>query len=152
MAINKSYWQCKKNIPISPKEKIDLLKYEVVDTFRSICRSFCNWGNLSQFDKNLLLESLAIHTRILVDFFYPKRRFLNDIAAENFVKNWDDIRPELTQILYDAREKAHKQLAHLSTWRVKLKKDRRKPWDNKGIQQDMEEVIKVFESTTNIKF
>lgn len=64
-------------------------------------------------------------------------------------KEWVKIRPPITQILYDAREKANKQLAHLSLWRIKLERDGKKPWDTDSISKDIESVIKKFEEQTH---
>ena len=161
MEIDKSYWQDKKPIPVNPEEKKEHLKQEI-DMFRETCKTYllpCSDWCVS----NLLVESLAIHARILVDFFYndfflsekkkSDRRDINDIIAQDFIirEDWIKIRPPITQILYDAREKANKQLAHLSAWRVKLDKDEKKSWD-RGIQQDIENVIKIFEKAAGIKF
>jgi len=155
MAINKSYWQHQGIIPATLKEKEKHLRYEIIDMLRNTCRSFCNWNVLSLFEKNLLVESLAVHARILVDFFYFGRGNINDVIAQDFMprgKNWKKIRPKITQVLYDAKEKANKQLAHLSTWRVKIEKDGKKPWDYNNICVDIENVIAVFSSVVGKKF
>lgn len=161
-----NYWQDNKPIVASYEEKEKLLQYEVW-MFRETCKRLIDQESKSQlprFEKNLLVESLAIHTRILVDFFYndlflnknKKKKFdrqnPNDIIAQDFMpeeKEWVKIRPPITQILYDAREKANKQLAHLSLWRIKLERDGKKPWDTDSISKDIESVIKKFEEQTH---
>lgn len=156
MEIDRSYWQNKGLIPINVEERQKLIDYEIW-MFRNTCKKIvCLKSDLDQTDKNLLVESLAIHSRLLIDFFYndfflsenkkkiSDRNNLNDIIAVDFVSDWIEIRPELTQALYDAREKANKQLAHLSQWRIKIENDGRKPWDTIDIWGNMEKVIKKF--------
>lgn len=66
-----NYWQDNKPIVASYEEKEKLLQYEVW-MFRETCKRLIDQESKSQlprFEKNLLVESLAIHTRILVDFF-----------------------------------------------------------------------------------
>ena len=51
------------------------------------------------------------------------------------------------------REKANKQLAHLSRWRIKLARDGLRDWEQYGeIAEDLEKVIKIFGQMANTKF
>ncbi|MDP3785374.1 MAG: hypothetical protein Q8R12_04955 [bacterium] len=141
-----NYWNYNELIPTTEQDKRELLNYEV-DMFRESCNQLMS-GPTLQFKQNLLVESLAIHVRILVDFFYFSRKNKNDIIAQDLLpegKDWETIKPPLTQTLEDAKEKAHKQLAHLSLWRLKLVKDGKKGWNHAKIKEDMENVIKKFE-------
>ena len=141
-----NYWKYSGIIPASSKEKEDILKYEM-DMFRESCKQLRS-GSISQFKQNLLVESLAIHTRILIVFFYSNKKNKNDIIVQDLLpksKDWRKIRPSLTQTLEDAKEKANKQLAHLSLWRLKLVRNNRKGWDHSKIKEDMEKVIEKFE-------
>lgn len=160
-----NYWEDKSLIFAQGEEKEKHLKYEIW-MFRSTCdqHDLIGWGSIpktptEQFHRNILVESLAVHTRLLVDFFYndlfykfsnkKDRLNINDIIAQDFISGgiiWINERPELTQNLRDAREKANKQLAHLSTWRIKIERDGKKSWDWKGTAEDMEKVIAKFES------
>ncbi|MBI4837276.1 MAG: hypothetical protein HY813_02650 [Candidatus Portnoybacteria bacterium] len=165
MKIDKAYWQNKDKITTSREEMLGDLKYEIW-MFEETC------GRLKvpcfTFERNLLWESFAIHARVLIDFFYvnifvsegKKRngcdRFnANDIIAQDFMpvdERWEHIRQPITQVLYDAREKANKQLAHLSRWRIKLLKDRLNDWEkHTDIRKDLEETIKIFSRATGIR-
>jgi hypothetical protein len=166
MTIDGSYWKYNGSIPATQSEKTEHLKYEV-DMFRSVCQCFYNWNLLSQFEINLLLELFGVHVRVLVDFFYndiflnenkknsgKDRQNQNDIIAQDFLnrnQDWKSLRPPITQILYDAKRKADKQLVHLSIWRIKIEGDKKKSWESDEIKQDIENVIQVFENITNIK-
>ena len=54
-------------------------------------------------------------------------------------------KPIQTELLIDAKNKADKQVAHLSRWRIKIETDNKKEWDWRGISNDIENVIKNFE-------
>jgi hypothetical protein len=128
------------------EEKEKLLVYEIY-MFRQACKELKYPRQKSQFQVNLLVEALAIHARILIDFFYGIRVRENDIIAQDFMKKntiWKEMRPNKTEFLKDAKNKADKQLAHLSVWRVKLEKEGKKGWNVSKISEDMEEVIKKF--------
>jgi hypothetical protein len=153
-----NYWDLKDLIAITEEKKMQLLYYEI-SMFRETCKQVAANHRNNQFEVNLLFESLAVHTRLLVDFFYndlfykfgnkKDRLNKNDIIAQDFLSNnisWINNRPELTQTLLNAREKANKQLAHLSAWRIKIEHDGKKPWNWKEINEDMEKVIAKFES------
>ncbi len=150
----KDYWDDKMKIKASPKEKIELLEYEI-DIFRKTCLRLQGWDNIeSQFEKNILTESLAIHSRVLTDFFYGKtnrEKHPNDLKAQDLLPNvnWEKERPNLTPILEEAKNKAAMQLAHLSLWRIKVKRDGKKPWIFGKIEQDLEKVIKTFYKLLN---
>ncbi|MFA6375848.1 MAG: hypothetical protein WCX69_00400 [Candidatus Paceibacterota bacterium] len=152
-----NYWDFKDLIVTTRQEKEKLLAYEIW-MFRETCAQITANCSSNQFEINLLLESLSVHTRLLLDFFYndlfykfgggKDRLNKNDIIAQDFLSNnsWIGERPKLTQTLRDAREKANKQLAHLSTWRIKIESDGKKSWEWAKIHEDMEKVIAKFES------
>ncbi len=146
-----NYWDCNKLINATKEEKEELLSYEIW-----MFRKTRNQLQLAkkQFEINLLVESLATHTRILIDFFYndKNKKYPNDLVAQDFLYsgiNWKNKRPSITKLLTDAKNKADKQLAHLSLWRVKLKKDNKKGWNLNLIKTDIEKIIKKFESLKN---
>ena len=140
------YWNYNKQISITKEEMERLLQYEIW-MFRETCDQL-NLHQQTQFERNLLLESLATHARILIEFFYGDRKYLNDLVAQDLLpKNitWKDERPAKTELLEEVRNKADKQLAHLSRWRIKIEKEGKKGWDWKGIKTDIEKVIEKFE-------
>jgi hypothetical protein len=141
------YWDDKDEIRASFQEKKNLFDYEV--SMLNYClKEFIYLNNeINQQKKNLIIEGLALHSRLLIDFFYPREnnsRRINDIKASDFVTNWDNVRPEIPQILFDAREKADKQLAHLTKWRLKIERDNKKEW-NSQIVYELNNIISIFE-------
>ncbi len=144
-----NYWKDKTKISINKDEKFKLLEYEI-SMFRDTCNQLQSLKNSTNpFFMNLLIESLAIHSRVLIGFFYPEneqKKYLNDLIAQDFLPNinWSLTRPVLTDILQEARNKADKQLAHLSVWRFKLSQDNKKHWNPVVISRDLEKVIEEF--------
>ena len=150
-----NYWSYNNLIRATNKEMEDLVRYEI-DMFRETCRQLkLKSKPKSVFEKNLFIESLAIHTRLLVEFFYNKKKYPNDLVAQDLLptsKDWVRIRPLKTQSLEDVTRKADKQLAHLSRWRFKIERDCRKRWDYITIEQDMERIIQAFEGAIGKEF
>jgi len=147
--MDNNYWSYNELIPATKEEKEEHLNYEIW-MFRETCNQL-NFCQKTQFERNLLLESLPSHTRILIEFFYndKNKKYPNDLVAQDFLANninWKNERPSITELLKDAKNKADKQLAHLSLWRVKIKKDNKKGWNWDGIKSDMEKIIERFES------
>lgn len=66
-----------------------------------------------------LLESWVLHVRNLIDFFYAPKR-LDDIVMVEFASDEDGIGdfPDITTELERARERANKEMAHLTYSRV----------------------------------
>lgn len=142
-----NYWSYDRLIEATEKELGEHLKYEIW-MFRETCGQL-NLCQKTHFERNLLLESLPTHIRILTNFFYGEKKYCNDLVAQDFLPNnvnWMNERPPQTKLLNDAKNKADKQLAHLSRWRVKIEKDNKKGWDWQGIGEDIEKVIKNFEN------
>ena len=142
-----NYWDYDKLIEATKKELEEHLKYEIW-MFRETCRRL-NLPSETHFERNLLLESLPTHIRILINFFYGEKKYCNDLVAQDFLPNnvdWMNERIPQTELLNNAKNKADKQLAHLSRWRVKIEKDSKKGWDWQGISGDIEKVIKNFEN------
>lgn len=79
---------------------------------------------------NALIESFLIHARALIDFLYthpsPKKR---DVLAKHFLEDpakWKKEHYNLPPLLHEARERAHKEVAHLSYMRASIGLDDKK--------------------------
>ncbi|MBU2036809.1 hypothetical protein KJ866_01195 [Patescibacteria group bacterium] len=147
--MEENYWEDNRLIQATKKEKEEHLNYEM-DMFLETCNQL-NFGQKTIFERNLLLESLPAHTRILIEFFYngKNKKYPNDLVAQDFLPdsiNWRNERPLITELLEEAKNKADKQLAHLSLWRVKIERDNKKGWDWNGIKRDMEKIIEKFKT------
>lgn len=153
--MNTDYWDDERLIGATLEEKKQRLDYEIA-MFRETYKRLSSLKQpIDQFDLNLLVESLAIHVRVLLGFFYNNEnpRHKNDIIAQDLLpkaKNWRNVCPPKTDILINAENKADKTLAHLSLWRVQLIRDGMKNWQEyPSISEDLEKVIEKFQETTN---
>lgn len=72
------------------------------------------------FSKNALLETFAIHSRNLIDFLFPPlKAYKTDVTIKDYMDDPGNQQiPECPGILEEARTKAHKQVAHLTTDRI----------------------------------
>lgn len=89
------------------------------------------------------IESYAIHLRNLITFFYPFSLRDVDVCAKHFfVKEemWKKIRPELSDILGEAKIRADKEVGHLTTSRHN-NMHRDKEWD---VRKLMGELMPLF--------
>jgi hypothetical protein len=142
------YWGDNTLIDATQEEKQEHLNYEI-EMFRETCNQI-NIRPKTLFENNLLFESLPAHIRVLINFFYNDKneKYPNDLVAQDFLPvtvNWKDERPQMTALLKEAKNKADKQVAHLSLWRVKIERDGKKDCDWINIERDMGIVIKKFE-------
>lgn len=70
--------------------------------------------------QNMIVESFAIHLRNLISFLYPLSKRENDVCAEDFFKNfntWHKLRPMISSTLEHAKNRADKEVGHLTTLR-----------------------------------
>lgn len=91
--------------------------------------------------KNVAIESFVIHLRNLITFLYPTSFTKpTDIYAKDFfvdASEWEKICPKISTSLTNARNRAHKEIGHLTTERISDHNDPRKPW----------EILKLFNET-----
>ena len=96
--------------------------------------------------RNSTLEAFGFHLRNLLDFFRPPKtpRGTDIIAADFFDTNClpDDF-PKLSLLAEAARERANKELAHLTTLR-KQPTDPEKHWPVKELTQEITALVKHF--------
>ncbi len=142
-----------KNNKLSDEELIEYarihIKYEfdMLLASASICESNVPSNTLIGFPiHNSMLESFSIHSRNLIDFFYPSEKITKsntDISIIDYIdeKNLGKL-PQISELLRIARIKANKQVAHLTTDRMtKYITDEEKGWDFKQISI---EISKLF--------
>jgi len=139
------------NIIPTQKELNENLKYEI-DMLKNTCRVWMNReNNLNQFGINCLVESLALHARVLIFFFYGnKKKYPDDIIAQDFLLEnikWTEIRPEMSDFLKEIKLKADKQLAHLCLGRIELAREDRHSWNFQKVYQELYEIIELFYKT-----
>jgi hypothetical protein len=92
------------------------------------------------------VESFAVHVRNLVDFFYAQQPRADDVIAEDFVADavqWSAIRPEMSAVLRRAKQRADKEIAHLTYARLDVAREV-KPWPFVEICGEITAVLQLF--------
>lgn len=95
---------------------------------------------------NSLVESFAIHVRVLIHFFYTEIPHKDDVLAVHFFhesEDWNKHRPLETEILEVAKTRADKEVAHLTYLRLKVTPEM-KTWNFKDIFNDLQRVLDKF--------
>lgn len=103
--------------------------------------TICDW-----IIQNSLDECFGIHFRVLFAFLYLPPRHIDDVTAHAFMENgaeWDKIRPKPSALLSTARNRANKQIAHLTKKRV-FGNPPEKAWPVDDIVAEIVPVLDVF--------
>lgn len=112
-----------------------------------------NFGNILNKDirkllNNIKTESFVIHLRNLITFLYPTKSVSKtDVYAKNFFSNpdlWESTRPPISQTLENARNRAHKEMGHITTERISGINDPKKSWEIKQLTDEIVPILKLF--------
>jgi hypothetical protein len=90
------------------------LLYEL-QMFRLVARALPTTPD--NFERYALIESCAIHTRNLIDFFYNKSPMADDVIAADFFGNATTWKVTIPSSLDQARVRANKEVSHLTLQR-----------------------------------
>lgn len=100
-----------------------------------------------QVSRNARVESFAIHLRNLITFFYPTQNTkTTDVYARDFFTNkseWIDSCPVISTKLIKARERAHREVGHLTTHRISGT-PKEKAWDMTDLCEEILPIIRFF--------
>jgi hypothetical protein len=92
--------------------------------FRSLTDALAGGTTPPGWLRNALVESWVIHLRAQLDFAYPPKSVNpEDVVAADFFDNsdeWDATRPVLSKTLARGRDRANKEIAHLSYKRIDI--------------------------------
>ena len=95
---------------------------------------------------NALIESFVIHVRAVIDFLYANNPKSDDVIAEDFfdkLGDWTRDRPEMSQLLTQARRRAAKEVAHLTYARLEVTPET-KPWEFVQLEREISAVFGIF--------
>jgi len=96
---------------------------------------------------NAMLESFITHLRVLHDFFYfDAARRPDDTLATDFFdspEEWIDIRPDPSTVLKEAKERANKEVAHLTYARISQIRGEG-VWKYRELEAEVTRIFKVF--------
>jgi hypothetical protein len=102
---------------------------------------------------NALVESWAIHLRCLVDFLYPRGPRDTDVIAADFYDSdgqWEQLAGDISPTLGTARERAHVEVAHLTTRRY-AEQVPEKEWDRDGLTDEVLALLRVFAQSASTR-
>lgn len=105
----------------------------------------------SGFLKNAQVEAFANHLRNLIVFLYPEAYLLkpDDVAAHHFIETqdpydyWISLRGPITRTLKSAKNRADKEMAHLTLQR-RADGDPRKPWNAPALGEEIRKLLREF--------
>ena len=90
---------------------------------------------ISQELQYMPIESYAIHLRNIITFLYPFSRRDTDVCANDFFidkSSWLEVRPKISEILKTAKDRADKEVGHLTTSRLSGTPEKKK-WNVKAM-------------------
>ena len=102
---------------------------------------------------NSLLESMIVHSRIILDFLYCKRIKPDDaIASDYFSKpsEWESLLPKKTPAIRAIINRSNKEMAHLSYLRLTVKPEERS-WEVVKVKNDIKNIIDLFLEKADVK-
>ncbi len=98
-------------------------------------------------EKNVYIESFVLHSRTLIEFLTnEKKKKKDDILAIDYntiTGSWKIALDENDKLIKDIKERADKELAHLTLKRKSGQSDE-KLWDYEIIRNLLNEVISLF--------
>ena len=99
---------------------------------------------------NSLIEAFAVHLRNVVDFLYNDQPKPTDVVAADFCapSSWHAVRPTISQVLEDARNRTNKQIAHLTTERL-TGDSPGKRWPFVALADEVRPLLKLFVPRAN---
>jgi len=133
----------------------DLIDFSKEHIFYEIQMFHFTWKSLTHskpapgLGYNAMVESFALHARVLFDFFYPNpRKKLKDddivgyhyFESEEKYKEYFSVRPLDIEFIFS---EVSKMAAHLTTFRIEYKREN-KNWDLNLIKQKIVSSIELF--------
>jgi hypothetical protein len=96
---------------------------------------------------NALIESFVVHLRCVLDFLYASsKRRDDDVVAQDYFDEpatWETLRPAISTKLSKARNRAGKEMAHLTYARLEVTPEA-KPWPFVELTSEISEVLGIF--------
>ena len=94
---------------------------------------------------NVLIESFVVHLRNLIDFLYIDAPQKTDVVAADFCADgvWKAARPRVSAALETARTRANKEIAHLTTDRLKGSSPAKR-WEFVALAKEIHALLRVF--------
>ncbi|MDO8508186.1 MAG: hypothetical protein Q7S27_00715 [Nanoarchaeota archaeon] len=138
------------NKQITSKEKNDLIRehfyYEVfmlINLRNYLIDYFSGRNSLFTIHQNVLINSILLHSRNLLEFFYyPIDKNNNYARARDFMIDWEKKIPNKTKAIIELEKRTSNECTHLTYNRlVGLE---HKKWDLISMTNDLIKLIKLF--------
>lgn len=93
---------------------------------------------------NVLIESIVVHLRNVIDFLYLDKPKATDVVAADFFAPgaWEGLRPAISVTLEAARVRANKEVAHLTTDRI-TGSPPEKAWDFTSLANEIRPLMRL---------
>ena len=134
-----------RHLPDRLVEASALLHYEVV-MFDATAQMLMTGVFGESAARNAFLESFTIHTRVLLQFFYPSSSIASDVLAEHFFSDrmiWLRLRGRVPKALLDVERRVGNEIAHLSYDRLTVGPDAKK-WNVLEIWKAVMGLVRTF--------
>lgn len=108
-------------------------------------------GEDEELVNNALLEAFLIHTRVLLEFFFPAHVREGDVVASDYLgseKAWETIRGDLPGELVEIRKRVGKEVAHLTLQRLRIPPDEKR-WNFLAIAAAIGGILEKFASAVD---
>ena len=100
-------------------------------------------GSPSHVVNNALLETIALHSRVILDFLYDDNPRTDDVNAIDYISNWREIRPDKPKDLDEIDRRVGKEVAHLTYARLDVD-PALKGWDVQKLASTVSELMGFF--------
>jgi len=116
-------WRCNVKKELRTEENLHAASYHLLYEMwmlQEIVRELSQTGNHTATVRNALSEAFLVHARVLIHFLYSENPRRDDITAEDFIESakWREERGGKSPAVEDAKHRADKRLAHLTTVRM----------------------------------
>ena len=125
-------------------DSLEHIKYEI-DMLLETLKILITQNKLDRIIRNAIVESFIIHARALISFLYYQPKKCDDVMASDFLDDtkWNQLFGSIPPNLNDIRIRAHKEIAHITTFRIGRKLVEKK-WDLAGITTGIYKELRVF--------
>ncbi|MEK6932175.1 MAG: hypothetical protein AABW56_00060 [Nanoarchaeota archaeon] len=135
---------------LNQKDKLDMIRehfyYEVfmlIGIRNYLVDYFTGRNQLFVIHQNIIINSILLHSRNLLEFFYyPKDKNNNYARAKDFVSNWDKVVIKKIASLIELEKRTSNECLHLTYNRIAGVEHRK--WDLISTSNDLLILVKLF--------
>jgi hypothetical protein len=95
-----------------------------------------------EVDENALMESVVLHARGLIEFAYSDHPRDDDVVASDFLQDWPDVRPPMTDFLKEVKRRTDKEMMHIT--RARSIAEQLRGWSYGKLHNELSTVLAEF--------